>query len=624
MSLSSFIFGNPLKTENLESERLPKSKALAVISSDIMSSVAYATEEILLALGAALAASFSLQIAAFIVGLIAIVATSYWQTIEAYPKGGGAFTVAYENFGESPGLIAASALLIDFVLTVTVSLCSGASALISAFPILTGCEVKIGVCGLILLTISNLRGTGESATMLMIPSYGFMICMFVMVIGGLFKAPPEVAQTVAAAASGTSETVPTLAQNLTRSATVLVVLRAFASGCCAMTGIESIANGVAIFQKPQYRNAQITLAFMATFLASIFAGITFLTYKFGIVFSPTETVVSQIASTVFGKGFVYYVIQLSTAVILLFAANSAFASFPRLASILGQKKYLPTRFANLGDRLAYSNGIVMLSIVATTLIYVFDGNSHALIPLYAIGVFTSFTLSQAGMVKRNIELKARNWQLKVLLSAFGALATLITLLILFESKFLEGSWIVAILITFLFTMFRKTNRRYHKTNIELDLKKGGIGGLLKPIKEFKPKVVVPVSRIHKGTLSALRFAASLSDDVVAVIVDVNQTETERLKLNWRAMNFKIPLIILSSPYRSIMNPFLEFLTEIDEREPEKGEAVVIMPSFVPGKFWQNILHNQTAAILKTSLLYKKRASEQTRIIVEIPYQMKLG
>lgn len=622
MSFGSFIFGNPLKTENLESERLPKSKALAVISSDIMSSVAYATEEILLALGVALAAYFSLQIAAFIVGLIAIVSISYWQTIEAYPKGGGAFTVAYENFGETPGLIAASALLIDFVLTVTVSLCSGASALISAFPILAGCEVKIGICGLILLTISNLRGTGESATMLMVPSYGFMACMFMMVVCGLFKTSPE---AVATAVNAIPDATSTVTHNLTQGAIVLLVLRAFASGCCAMTGIESIANGVAIFQKPQYRNAQIVLALMATFLASIFAGITFLTYKFGIVFSPTETVVSQIASTIFGKGTVlYYVIQLSTAVILLFAANSAFASFPRLASILGQKKYLPTRFANLGDRLAYSNGIVMLSIVATILIYVFDGNSHALIPLYAIGVFTSFTLSQAGMVKRNIELKVKNWQLKVLLSAFGALATLITLLILFESKFLEGSWIVAILITFLFTIFRKTNRRYHKTNIELDLKKGGIGGLLKPIKEFKPKVVVPVSRIHKGTLSALRFAASLSDDVVAVIVDVNQTETERLKLNWRAMNFKIPLIILSSPYRSIMNPFLDFLTEVDEREPEKGEAVVIMPSFVPGKFWQNILHNQTAAILKTSLLYKKRASEQTRVIVEIPYQMKLG
>lgn len=612
MSLISFIFGNPLKTENLESERLTKVKALAIFSSDVLSSVAYATEEILLVLGASLAASYSLPIAFMIAALMIVVSTSYWQTIKAYPNGGGAFAVAHENFGEFFGLIAASALLIDYTLTVAVSLSAGASAIISAFPIFAGHEVHICLTCLLFLTIANLRGTGESASVLSVPTYGFMFLMFLMIACGLFKSPIE--DTTSIVNTG----------NYTLSFIILALLRAFASGCSALTGIESIAGGVPAFQKPQYKNAQITLLFMAILLCSSFIGVTFLADKFQIGFSSAETVISQIAKAIFGTGFTYYCIQLATSLILLLAANSAFASFPRLASILGQKKYIPTSFANLGDRLAYSNGIIMLAIVATCLIYFFNGDSHSLIPLYSMGVFISFTLSQSGMVKRTLKLKEKNWQIKALISACGTLATTITLIILVESKFLQGAWVICILIPILFIIFRKINLRYQKTNIELDLKRGGLGNLLKPIKEFKPKVIVPVSRIHKGTLSALRFAASLSDDVVAVIVNVNQNETDRLKLNWRAMNFKIPLIILGSPYRSIINPFLDFLTEQDERNPEKGKAVVVMPSFVPGKFWQNILHNQTATILKTALLYKKRTSEQTRIIVEIPYQMKIG
>lgn len=610
MNIASLIFGNPLKTENIESEQLTKVKALAIFSSDVLSSVAYATEEILLALGAVLALTYAMPVAGLIAGLILVVSISYWQTIEAYPDGGGAFAVAHENFGEFFGLIAASALLIDYTLTVAVSLSAGASAIVSAFPQLAQYTVPFCLGSLLLITVANLRGTRESASFLSAPTYAFIALVSLMLICGFFS-------------SASPNALPTKLHDTSETLVILIFLRAFSSGCSALTGIEAIASGVTAFKKPQYKNAQITLAVMACILCFLFIGITFLAHKFNIVFSPTETVISQIAKKVFGGGFLYYFIQFMTACILLLAANTSFAGFPRLASILAQEKYIPTRFANLGDRLAYSNGIIMLAAVATLLIWIFGGDSHALIPLYSMGVFISFTLSQAGMVKRMLVLREDKWQIKALISTCGAIATMVTLIVIIESKFLQGAWVVTILIPILFCMFRKINRRYTETNVELDLKKGGLGELLRPIKDTTPKVVVPVSRIHKGTLSALRFAASLSTDVVAVVVKVDQKEIERLKLTWRSMNFSIPLTILSSPYRSVVNPFLDFLAEQDERNPEKGKTIVVMPSFVPGKFWQNVLHNQTATILKTALLYRKQKSEQTRIIVEIPYQMKI-
>jgi hypothetical protein len=390
-----------------------------------------------------------------------------------------------------------------------------------------------------------------------------------------------------------------------------------------LTGIETIAGGVTAFKKPQYKNAQITLCIMSFILIFLFVGVTFLARKFGIVFSASETAISQIAKHIFGTGFMYYAIQLMTAAILFLAANTSFAGFPRLASILAEKKYIPTNFANLGDRLAYSNGIILLAVFSICLIITFKGNTHALIPLYSMGVFISFSLSQAGMVKHWFRVKGENWHLKALINAVGTLATSFTLLIIIQSKFLHGAWIIMILVPIIFCMCQKINRRYGEINVELDIKRGGLGALLRPISEARPKVVVPVSRIHKATLAALRFASSLSDDVVAVVVNMDQKEVDRLKINWRSLNFSMPLIILRSPYRSIVNPFLDFLTEQDERDPERGKAIVVMPSFIPGKIWQNILHNQTATIFKTALLYRKQKSEQTRIIVEIPYQMRI-
>lgn len=614
MKISKILFGNPLKTESLASERLTKVKALAVLSSDILSSVSYATEAMLLSLGIVLSSTFSMPIALTIVSLLLVIICSYWQTLKAYPKGGGAFAVAKNNLGEFFGLITAAALAIDYTLTVAVSLSAGTLAIVSALPSLANHTVLICLTVLTLIAFANLRGMGESAGVLSIPTYCFLGIIYLIVICGFFE--PE----------GTPKFIITEEQkSISDGMVTLLVLRGFASGCAALTGIESIANGVTTFKKPQYKNARITLVLMGIVLSSMFLGITYLANKFYIVPNYSETVLSQIAKTVFGKGsFLYYLTQVLTAGILFMAVNTSFSGFPRLASVLAKEKYIPTRFAHLGDRLAYSNGIVVLAIVAFFLITFFRGQTQALLPLYAIGVFTSFTLSQAGMAKFLCREKRKNWKIKALISATGSLATFITLLIIIESKFIDGAWMVLILITLLFYSFRKIHTRYKLTNDELDLKSGGLNKLLTQQENFQPKVVVPVSRLHKGTLKALKFASSLSSDVTAVIVNVDSEQTERLKLVWRSMNFSMPLVILSSPYRSVVNPFLDFLFEQDERDPEKGRTIVIMSSFVPGKFWQNILHNQTATIFKTSLIYKKQDSEQTRIIVEIPYQMKIN
>ena len=612
MNISNFIFGDPLKTENLASEQLSKTKALAVFASDVLSSVAYATEAILISLGIVLSLTFPLPIALTITGLLFIVICSYWQTLKAYPKGGGAFAVAKDNLGEFFGLITAAALFIDYTLTVAVSLSAGASAIVSAFPGLSNHVVSICVSVLIFVAISNLRGTQESAGFFAIPTYCFIGVMFLMILCGLF------------ADRGTPKFVISSEQeDLVKGATLWIVLRAFSSGCSALTGIEAIASGVTAFKVPQYKNARITLIFMGLILASMFVGITYLAHKFYIVPNYSETVLSQIAKNVFGTNMLYYITQFLTACILFMAVNTSFAGFPRLASVLAKEKYIPTRFANLGDRLAYSNGIIALAVVAFFLIISFNGQTQALLPLYALGVFISLTMSQAGMVRFLCQNKEKHWRAKAFASALGAVATFITLLIIVESKFLDGAWMVLILNALLFFSFKKINKRYKETNDELDLKSGGLNQYLKKYDNYYPKVVVPVSRLHKGTLNALRFAQSLSTDVTAVIINVNNQETERLKLVWRSMNFSIPLVILSSPYRSIVNPFLDFLFEQDSRDPERGKAIVVMSSFVPGKFWQNILHNQTAAIFKTALLYKRHVSEQTRVIVEIPYQMRL-
>ncbi len=469
MEIRRFLFGDPLKTSNLEGESLSKFKALAIFSSDVLSSVAYATEEILLALGALLAFSFSIPIALIIGVLIIVVCTSYWQTIREYPNGGGAFSVAHKNLGENMGLLVSASLLIDYTLTVAVSLSAGAKALTSAFPSLLPYTLPMCLIILFLITITNLRGTRESAGLLAIPTYCFIVCMLGVIVFGVFFRDSTVISTPIVD-QGTSTAITGIS--------VLILLRGFSSGCSALTGIEAIASGVPVFDKPRIKNAQITLVVMACILFSLFLGITYLSYKFKILPAETESVISQIAKAVCCEGFMYYVVQLVTVCILLLAANTSFAGFPRLASILAKEKYIPTSFANLGDRLAFSNGIILLAVVATILLIVFNADTHLLIPLYSIGVFVSFTLSQAGMVRHCIRSKAENWYLKSMISAMGTIVTFLTLLIIIEGKFAQGAWIIFILVPLIMFMFKKVNRQYKKNYNALDPRNGGLGALL--------------------------------------------------------------------------------------------------------------------------------------------------
>lgn len=617
MNLRRFVFGNPLKTANLDEQKLSKTKALAIFSSDLLSTIAYASEEILIALGAVFAAKFSLNVALLISVLVLILGFSYLSTIKEYPTGGGAFSVAHKNLGENFGVLAAASLSLGYTLTVAVSLSASIQAITSAFPSLTSHSIGMCLFSLIIIMLINLRGLQESATLLATPTYCFIAVIFMLIICGLFVDAPA------------SKVLAFQTKDITKSAndlsltTLLVLAQGFVSGCTVMSGIESISGGVPSFKRPKVKNSQVTLCCVVCILISMFLGITYLANKFDVLPSQTETVISQIARNVTGTtGVFYYLVQTMTSVILLMAANTSFSGFPRLASVLAKEKYIPTSFANLGDRLAFSNGIVLLAVISAFLLIIFKGNTHALIPLYSVGIFLSFTLSQAGLVKHLIEKKETNWYLKAFISTIGFLVTLFVLITTVCSKFLDGSWIVVIVVPFIMFVFKKIKCSYDVNYKALDPKSGGLGNILKAKNlGVNATVIVPVTKIHKGTLAALKFAQNISDNVIAVIVNINQTETNKLKLSWKALNFRIPLVVLESPYRSVITPFLEFLDEIDKNTKNGEPAMVIMPSFVPGKIWQNLLHNQSATILKTALLYKRKSTDKPRIIVDVPYQL---
>lgn len=607
-SLHRIIFGNPLKTSAISSEKLEKKKALAIFSSDVLSSVAYASEEILIVLTSVAVGlcHLSLPIALCIGLLILIVVISYWQTIQAYPTGGGAFDVVRKNLGETPGLITGAALMIDYTLTVAVSLAAGAKAVTSICPALTPYHQLICMCALLFVVWANLRGTQASASILSIPTYCFISSVMIMICYGItLPSPPH--------------TIPPI-PDLSTLLLTTVLIRSFASGCSALTGIEAIASGVNTFKKPEFRNAQITLAIMGSILFTMFVGITFLAYKFSIVPNPTETVISQIAHNIFGNSVMYYIMQICTAMILLLAANTSFSGFPRLASILAKANYIPTRFAMVGDRLAYTNGILLLATTASCLLLVFHCDTHALIPLYSIGVFISFTLSQLSMIIHWKKSSDPQKHLKAAINTFGAIATFVALLTIIESKFLVGAWFVLLLIPTFSYLFKKINTSYRYTKTKLDPQSGGLGKILRtsPFSQTT-NVIVPVAKIHKGTLSAIEFATSLSKNVVAVMVNIDTHETTKVRLAWQAMKIPVPLIILDSPYRSIINPLLDFIDEIDQKNPNGMPAIVITPSFVPTRWWERFLHNQTITLLKNSLIMQRKYEH--RIIVDVPYHI---
>lgn len=586
-----FLIGKPKHTAQLMNERLTKKKALAVFSSDALSSVAYATEEILivLVLAGAVALSYSIPIAAAILALLAILVLSYRQTIYAYPSGGGAYTVAKDNLGTTPGLVAGAALVIDYILTVAVSIAAGVAAMTSAFPALHDHKVLIALIFIWILTILNLRGITESATIFALPTYIFIASIILLLGTGIAKfymyGPPPIPEMPAA--------------TLPAGITLFLILRAFSAGCTALTGVEAISNGVPAFKHPESRNAAITLIVMASIIVVLFGGITFLANVNHIIPSSTETVISQIADTVFGHNVFYYLIQVSTAMILFLAANTSFAGFPLLASLLGQDGFLPRLLAVRGDRLVYSNGIIILAALASLLVIIFKGEVHALLPLYAIGVFLSFTLSQGGMVVQWIRQKHKGWLSHALINGIGMVVTGIVLIVIAVTKFFHGAWIVIVLIPLLVIMFRKINSHY--IDIAKELAYHG-ESMEKPTRQ---KIIIPLASLTRVVAHTIDYAKTLSPDIVAVHVGVDEGKTEKLKKKWEEYEPDIPLVILSSPYRAILDPILDYINE-QEAQTAPGELItVLVPEFVTRKWWQYFLHNQTGLLLKTALLLRK-------------------
>jgi amino acid transporter len=598
------IVGRPIPTHLSHHERLSKVTDLAVLSSDALSSVAYATEEILrvLILGGLASLTFARPIGWLIAGLLALVAFSYRQTIHAYPNGGGAYIVSKDNLGSGAALVAASALLIDYTLTVAVSIAAGVAAVTSAFPTLHVNRVELSLVFLVILAVGNLRGIRESGRIFAVPTY-FFIAMVLLLLGvGGWRyltgaIHPIVTRDPMPAGTGTLGW--------------FMLLTAFSNGCTAMTGVEAVSNGVPAFRPPESRNAAHTLVAMAVLAITMFVGITLLAQACHIVPSESETVISQIARGTFGgRGPLYFGVQLATMLILVLAANTAYSDFPRLASIVARDGYLPRQFTNQGDRLAFSNGIGALSVCAGLLLVVFQGDTHALIPLYMIGVFISFTLSQTGMVLHWRRLREPGWRTSAFVNGLGAVATGIVLVIVAATKAVEGAWIIIVLIPVLVWVFTATRRHYSHVAAQLSLKGWRGDGPQHSI------VLVPIGGVHRAVLQATAYAASLSDDVRALFVDTDAVATERVRCDWVKWGNGTRLDILESPYRSLMEPLLEYIERLQAERPH-DYVTVVLPEFVPARWWQHLLHNQRALLIKGALLFRPKV-----VVTSVPFHLE--
>ncbi len=609
--LKQILIGSPLETASLHEQRLSKKSALAVLASDNLSSTAYATEEILLALTAGAAAglllplSYAIPIGLAIGVLTLIVVISYGQTMYAYPTGGGAYTVAKENLGVTSALVAGASLLIDYVLTVSVSVAAGIAALTSAFPQLYEDRIYLCLAAVAVVLVANLRGVRESAAVFAGPVYLFILSAYLLVIAGLAR---YFMGGVAAAPSQASTAAPDVVWN---AAAVFLILRAFASGSAALTGIEAVATGVNVFRPPVSRNAAITLYALAAMLGTLFLGITVLAYLYGVSPREGETVVSQLARTVFGTGPIYYTIQGATMAILILAANTSYTGFPRLASVMAQDRFLPRQLANLGDRLVFSNGILLLSVLAGALIVAFDAQVHNLIPLYMVGVFTAFTLSQAGMVihwRRTSE-GGKAWRIGI--NAFGAVTTALVLLVVATVKFRQGAWIILLATPLLVLACRRVRDHYYAVGRELSL-----ADYEKP-EELRHTAVVPVpGSPNKMVLAAIEYARSISKDVIAIHINRDGVDREELQQQWHAWAPDVPLVVLDSPYRAITKPLMRFIDEIHNWRDEDVVTVVI-PEFVTSRWWHHFLHNQTTAFLKVALLFKPHV-----VVTSVPHHLR--
>jgi amino acid transporter len=602
--LKRFVVGKPIPSHLAHHERLSRVTGLAVLSSDPLSSVAYATEEILrvLVLVGAGALAFATPIALVIAAILAIVVFSYRQTIHAYPNGGGAYIVAKDNLGEDAALIAASSLLIDYVLTVAVSIAAGVAAITSAFPQWHVNRVELTLAFVLVLMLGNLRGIRESGRIFAAPTYFFVVTILTLVAVGAWRV-----------VSGAVVPIETLAPAASTGAplTLFLLLTAFSNGCTAMTGVEAVSNGVPAFRPPEAKNAAATMLTMVVLSITMFMGITLLSHAFHVVPSEQETVVSQLARGVFGaRGVAYYAVQAATMLILVLAANTAYADFPRLASILARDRYVPRQFMNQGDRLAFSNGIVGLSVLAGILLIAFGGDTHALIPLYMIGVFVSFTLSQAGMVVHWRRLRGPGWRTSAIINGVGATVTGIVLCVVATTKALEGAWIIMLLIPANVLFCRMTRKHYDGVAAQLTL------GGWKPHPVRHNTVLVPVGGVQRAVLEAVDYAKTLSKDVRAVYVDVDPGATSQVRAGWTQWANGVPLVVLESPYRSLMEPLLEYIEQVSHGQPE-GYVTVVLPEFVPARWWQHLFHNQRALLIKGALLFKPNT-----VVTSVPFHLQ--
>ncbi|HRJ58667.1 MAG TPA: APC family permease [Anaerolineales bacterium] len=622
----SFFIGRPLSTADAPHQTIGKAVGLAVFASDALSSTAYATQEILGVIAAAgtIAYGYLFPISLAIITLLAIVTISYEQTIHAYPGGGGAYIVARDNLGELPAQTAGAALLTDYILTVSVSVSSGVAQIVSAYPDLFPYRVWIAVGAVFLIMLVNLRGVKESGTAFAIPTYFFVVIMVATVGIGLFRFfsgslgivvdPPEFT-----------------AHNIVSVITPFVLLHAFANGTTALTGVEAISNGITAFKEPRSKNAGITLIWMSVILGSLFLGLSFLTGKIHAVFSEEETVISQLARTVFdGRGLLYYLLISGTTVILIMAANTAFADFPRLGALHAGDGFLPRQLTYRGSRLVYSRGIMTLAVIASILIVIFQASVTRLIPLYAIGVFLSFTLSQAGMAHRwwkighlkpdeeviepgSVLRFEKGWKYRMLVNGFGAVCTAIVMVVFAVTKFREGAWAVLILTPSLVTIFFAIH--HHYKNVANNLSLDNFGAI--PPHQTRHRIIVPISGVHQGSLAALRYARRMSDDVTAVHVAIEPAEAEKVRKKWELWGEGTRMVMLNSPYRLFLEPLLEYITEISVRRQPGETLTIVVPEFISNNIFGSTLHTNTADLLRSQL---KR--QEGIVIISVPYHLR--
>lgn len=633
-----FFLGNPLKTSAQNKESLGFILGLPILAVDALSSIAYASEEILLGLSILGTSyfSFSVPIAFAIVILIVTLVVSYMQTVTAYPNGGGAYTVSRDHLGSKWALVAASSLLIDYVLTVAVSVAAGVRAIISAFPLFAHSATYISILIISVLTWINLRGIRESAVFVSFPVYAFILFMFLLSVSGVFIgiATPTIASHIA----GVDDPVLNFAA-------LLVILRAFAGGCTAMTGVEVVANAGSILKKPHDHYARLILMALGSVLAFCFLSITFTVNHIGLIPAANESLISQMTRYIWGGGILHQSVQLITAAVLFLAANSAYAGFPKLAAVLAQDGWLPKQFSALGDRLVFSQGIMWLTVGAIVLVTLFKADTHALIPLYAIGVFTAFTLSQSGMVrywskekKRYIEgqnaesdgdvlhkPKCRKvifgYYRRMFVNGFGAFVTLLALLVTFEAKFMEGAYIVLIAVPFFSFLFISISNHYKNVNAQMCIDAFYIKKR-KPVltSSTEKTIVVPISRLHKGSFEAIAFAREMSKDVRVLLVDPQMNDFDALVDEVKSLKWGVEVVQIKSPYRAVVQPIVEYVHHVDMEKREL--AILVLPEIIPAHWWENALHNQTSKRIAKLLSWNEHIPNMARIVINVPFYLE--